>query len=54
MNSWIIDPPVTPYSSAEDIRAWISELESMPDSEAKTDALRLARLWLVSRESQAA
>jgi hypothetical protein len=54
MNTSIIDPPVTPYSSADEIRAWISELESMPDSEAKTDELRLARSWLVNREGDAA
>jgi len=27
----LIDPPVTPYSSEEDILAWIEELKAMPD-----------------------
>lgn len=28
----LIDSPLTPYSSAEKIRAWLNELEKMPDT----------------------
>lgn len=46
MDFSIIDPPVTPYSDPDKIRAWIRALESMPDSEAKEHELALAPGWL--------
>jgi hypothetical protein len=50
----IIDPPVTPFSSPEEIRAWIERLQEMrqevaeePESVAAVDReLALAQSWL--------
>ena len=28
----LIDSPLTPYSSAEKIRAWLKDLDAMPDT----------------------
>lgn len=40
----LIDSPLTPYSSAEKIRAWLNDLEKMPDTpevrEEKKQVLR--------------
>ena len=45
----IIDPPVGAYASAEDIEAWIAELEGMPDTPEVRQALEQAKAWLKRR-----
>lgn len=47
----IIDPPVTPYSSTEEIEAWIDELDEKLEKE-KNEVVRLAlqRAILESRK----
>lgn len=42
----IIDPPVTPYSSPEEIKAWIKELETMERTEQVKKAIAQADIWL--------
>lgn len=42
----LIDPPVTPYHTADEIRSWIEELENMPKDEDADAALADARGWL--------
>lgn len=46
--NWI-DPPVGPYSPPDDIRRWIKELESMPDSEEVRSSIDEATRWLKQR-----
>jgi len=42
VNYVLIDSPVTPYSSIEDIKAWIEELRKLPDTrEVKEEVLRM-------------
>lgn len=45
----IIDSPVGPYSDPNDIRAWIDELRTFPDSEDKRQALTDAEQLLARR-----
>jgi hypothetical protein len=44
----LIDPPVSVYSPAEEILAWIKELEQLPDRpevrSAMTEALKMLEL----------
>ena len=42
----IIDPPVTPHSSVEDINAWIKELEKRESSGNVVEAIAQAKEWL--------
>ena len=42
----LIDPPVGPYSTPDEIRRWIDELESMPWVEGLSQPLEQARNWL--------
>ena len=42
----LIDPPVSAYSSDEEIRAWITKLETMPESEDRDFAMEQAKQWL--------
>ena len=32
-SNFVIDPPVNPYSTPEQVRAWIAELEKMPQED---------------------
>jgi hypothetical protein len=42
----MVDAPVGPYSSPDEIRQWIRELESMPQIPYVPEALEEARGWL--------
>ena len=44
--STIIDPPVTLYSSREEILAWIEDLRRMPPSSDVLQAIEQAETWL--------
>lgn len=48
MAYYMIDPPVTPYSSAQDIRDWIGDLRrNRPQNNSQVqDALERAEQWL--------
>ena len=48
----LIDPPVGPYSTCDEIRAWIRELEAMPRIPYVPEALEEARDWLKLAEDQ--
>jgi len=42
----LIDPPVTPYSSKEDIFAWLEKLKTLPDLPEVRDAVSQAQEYL--------
>ena len=42
----IIDPPITPFSSLEEIEIWIAYLEDMKKNKSVTDALNAANRYL--------
>lgn len=44
----LIDSPVGPYSSADDIKAWILELENMAPSPQVDEAITEAKEWLLN------
>ena len=46
IQTMIIDPPVGPYSTSEDIQAWLNELKTYPDNPEVTKARRDAEQWL--------
>ena len=46
----IIDPPVTEFSTPQEIRAWIVELESIHQSKGVKEELDKARKMLTSSE----
>lgn len=48
----LIDPPVTPYSTVLQIKAWIRTLERMEDSGERNAALQDARKLLTDREKR--
>jgi len=52
----IIDPPLTAISTEQEIRAWIAELQAMPDQhdEAVIEAIREARRQIETRRKTVA
>jgi hypothetical protein len=50
----LVDPPVTPHASIDDLRAWVAECErraqANPDDDGWTRALEQARAWLAQAE----
>jgi len=44
----VIDAPVSPYSSEEEIGVWIKELESREQTDSVKAALSEARNWLAA------
>ena len=46
MTYHLIDPPVTPYSDPDDIRAWLAELEQMEETPEVQEAIDNANSWL--------
>ena len=42
----LIDPPVGPYNTTTEIKAWIAKLETMPESEDRDFAMEQAKQWL--------
>lgn len=42
----IIDPPVTPYSSEAEIKAWIKDLEKRESTQSVDEAIKQAKEWL--------
>lgn len=46
----IIDPPVSPYSTPDEIVEWMDELEAMDQDESVVSALESA--WLMLKASQ--
>lgn len=51
-DTYLIDPPVGPFSSLEDLRRWRQELRQMPDSDAREEALRQIDDWISLQETQ--
>jgi len=45
----LIDPPVGPYSSQEEILAWIEELKAMPQVSYVPESIVEAQKWLAER-----
>jgi len=41
----LIDPPVVPFSSEEDILAWINELKALPDRPEVRSSIEEAKNW---------
>lgn len=39
MSYLLIDPPITPYSTPEQIQAWIDRLNTMPESDQRAMAI---------------
>lgn len=52
MSYVLIDPPITPYSTDEEVLEWIAELEAMPQSEQVNVAINSARTLLIERENR--
>lgn len=51
----IVDPPVTPYDSAEELSAWLTELAAMPQDDTDVqEATRQAKDWLARASLPAA
>lgn len=52
----LVDPPVTPYSSLGELRAWVAECEAQaranPDDDGWAQALEQARTWLALAEAE--
>lgn len=49
----MIDPPFNPYSATEqEVKDWISELESRPESDGRDMALSDARIWLEMKKGE--
>ena len=49
----LIDPPVGPYHTPEEIEAWLEELRQMPASSEAAEAIEEAKGWLEgSRERE--
>ena len=42
----LIDPPVSPYSTKEEILAWIEELKAMPQLSYVPESIAEAQEWL--------
>lgn len=49
----LIDPPVSPLSTASDIADWLSELEELEAGPEVEQAIQQARAWLASAEANA-
>jgi hypothetical protein len=48
---YLIDPPITPYSSKEKIQAWLDELSEMPqDNEQLQQAIAEAKSYLTEEK----
>jgi hypothetical protein len=47
---YTIDPPVGPFSSLDELRAWRQELAQMPESGARAQALKEVDQWIQLRE----
>lgn len=52
MNEIIIDPPVGPYSSIEELEVWLDELHEMPASDDMRHAIEQAESWLNAARSR--
>jgi len=52
IGEFLICPPVTPYSSVEEIEAWIKELGTYPDRSETQAALEDARQLLSERKAR--
>lgn len=50
----IIDPPVSAYSSAKDIKAWLGKLQEMEQTDEVKLAINDAQEWLNSAEKREA
>lgn len=52
----LVDPPVTPYSSIEELRAWVAECERRvrddPPDAGWVAALDQARAWLDAAQTE--
>lgn len=46
MSYTLIDPPVTPFSTREELEAWLVELRAKPQSPQRDDAIAEAEEWL--------
>lgn len=46
MTYYMIDPPVSPYSSKGEIQAWLDELERMEQTPEVKMAIEDAKRWL--------
>ncbi len=42
----LIDPPVGPYSPADEIKFWIVDLKGMPQTPEVVEAIREAESWI--------
>jgi len=42
----IIDPPVSPHSSVEEINTWITELKNRESTDNVVEAIEQAKEWL--------
>ena len=42
----IIDPPITPYSSEAEIKAWITDLEKREKTQSVIESIKQAKEWL--------
>lgn len=48
----IIDPPVGPYSSAQDVQAWLDELATYDPHHQVDEAIAEARRWLATAKEK--
>ena len=47
MSYTLIDPPVTPFHTPEQIEAWLTRLRDMPESPERDQSIQQAERWLV-------
>lgn len=46
----LVDPPVGPYSSAEELSAWLEELRNYEPDDNVRQAIDQAKRWLANAE----
>lgn len=49
----IIDPPVGPFSSVQDLEDWLTELDEMPGAPEVIEAMEQAEGWLANVRKRA-
>lgn len=49
----LIDPPACPYSSIEELQAWLDQLTTLEPTEEVREAIVQAERWLESALAQA-
>lgn len=46
MNYILIDPPVSPFSSVDELSSWLEELKKLEDTAEVREAIQQAERWI--------